>query len=96
METVRAALNAVSERLHDITETPRFEAELLLTHHLGWSRAKLLADLDSPMDIAALDPLVARRLNHEPIAYILGTWEFYSLELDTELRKKPRQIAGRA
>jgi release factor glutamine methyltransferase len=33
-------------------------------------------------DTAPLESLVLRRLAHEPVAYILGNWEFFSLEFD--------------
>lgn len=84
MSAVRATLNAVAERLAGVSETPDFEAELLLLHTTGWSRAQLLGRMDAEVDGERLEPLIARRLAHEPIAYILGAWEFYSLEVAVE------------
>ncbi len=84
MRTARETLSQIAQRLADVTETPQFEAELLLCHVTGWNRARLIARLDDPVDTSVLEPLVARREQAEPIAYILGTWEFYGLELAVE------------
>jgi len=81
MVTNAQRLAEITSRLAATSETPRLDAELLLAHALGCTRSRLLARLhepSAPRDL--LEPLVARRLNHEPIAYILGVWEFFSLE----------------
>jgi len=62
-----------------VTDTPRLDAEILLAHALGISRAQLLARLRDPCDAPGFDALLKRRLEHEPIAYILSEWEFFSL-----------------
>lgn len=60
----------------------RFDAEVLLAHHLGLSRLAMLQD---PGRLVAEDGrltmLVARRMRHEPVAYITGHREFWSLDL---------------
>lgn len=68
-----------SAQLAPITDTPRLEAELLLAHALNITRARLLARLRDTADVAPLAPLLARRLNHEPLSYIFGEWEFFGL-----------------
>ncbi len=74
-------LAASTQLLSTVSDTPRLDAELLLAQALGFSRARLLASLrDEVAAPRAFEVMLARRLNHEPIAYILGTWEFYSLE----------------
>lgn len=80
MPTVRSVLRETSQRLMSVSETPQFEAELLLTHVAGWNKAQLLMRLEEHFDAGTLEPLVKRRLAHEPSPYILGSWEFYSLE----------------
>ncbi len=64
------------------TSAPRLEAELLLARVLGCTRLRLYVDwnkmLEKP-ELAALRALVARRAQHEPVAYILGEREFWSL-----------------
>ena len=65
-------------------EDVRAEAWLLLAAATGRERAALMAgvggDLD-PVARARLDDMLARRLAREPMAYILGEKEFWSLRL---------------
>jgi release factor glutamine methyltransferase len=59
------------------------DAEVLLGHTLGISRETLLAQLDSslsPMQAARFAALLVRRIEREPIAYIVGRQEFWSLD----------------
>jgi release factor glutamine methyltransferase len=62
------------------TDNPRLEARLLLAHALGIPGAALIRDPDALADRAAYDSLIARRAAHEPLAYILGRREFWSLD----------------
>lgn len=80
MPTITAILSEAARRLADVTETPRLDAELLLAHALGYSRAQLLARGGEIVESPAFDEALARRLNHEPIAYITGHWEFFSID----------------
>ncbi len=60
------------------------EAELLLCHVLGVSRAWLYANADrvpGPEQSAGYTALLQRRRAGEPIAYLTGTREFWSLPL---------------
>ncbi len=63
---------------------PLREREWLLAHVLGWSRTQLLTHRDYPLtakqqhDYAAL---LAHLAGGEPLAYLLGRWEFWSLDL---------------
>lgn len=84
MPSVREALAEAADRLRAVTETPEFEAGLLARHAWGWSRARLVLDAREPADTASLEPLIRRRLAAEPIAYILGRWEFFSIDLAVE------------
>lgn len=64
-------------------DTPRLDAELLLAHALGVARLELLAR-PRPVPDAALarfEALLERRRAHEPVAYILGAREFWSLDI---------------
>jgi release factor glutamine methyltransferase len=61
-------------------ESPRLDAELLLAHALSCSRTKLYVDFDKPLsaeELARVKPLLQRRGQREPVAYILGVREFY-------------------
>ncbi len=70
-------------------ESPQLDAEVLLAHSLGISRSELYGWLDQRPEEAAgklFRSLVARRLLHEPVAYITGHKEFYGLELQVDRR----------
>ncbi|MDI9246183.1 peptide chain release factor N(5)-glutamine methyltransferase [Marinobacter sp. CHS3-4] len=65
-------------------ESPRLDAELLLSHLTGWSRTSFRAwpEREPSADIIELfNTLVQRRINGEPIAHLLGEQEFWSLRL---------------
>jgi len=61
----------------------RLDAEVLLAHHLGIQRLEMLRDVGRivTVDGGQLSLLIARRLRGEPIAYITGHKEFWSLDL---------------
>lgn len=64
-------------------DTPRLDAELLLADILGEPRLRMLMQ-EAPVSESqrqAFAVLLQRRQNHEPIAYILGRQEFWSLPL---------------
>lgn len=82
MATVREVLAETARRLADVTECPELEAGLLASHAWGWNRTRLILNAAEEADPTPLEPLILRRLGHEPIAYILGTWEFFSLEFE--------------
>jgi len=66
-------------------ESPRAAAELLLAHVLRLKRVDLYVRYDQPLIAAELEQyktLIKRRLDREPVAYILGTKEFWSLEFE--------------
>ena len=59
------------------------ENRILLCHATGLSRVQLITQSDRPLTLEEaqrLDALVARRLQGEPIAYIVGRREFFGLE----------------
>jgi len=80
MSSLSTFITASTQRLTDVTDTPRLDAELLIAHELGMPRSRMLAKIHDSIDVPGLEALLLRRLNHEPIAYILGTWEFFSLD----------------
>lgn len=78
---IRAALGEAAQRLADVSDTARLDAELLMAHALGVDRNMLLLrHLDDPVP-PGFDALVARRLGHEPVAYITGTRAFWTIDL---------------
>ncbi len=78
MGTIGEWLQSAEARLREVgVESARLEAALLAGFGLGWTRPELLTRLEREAPAEALDPLLARRLAHEPLAYILGYREFY-------------------
>jgi release factor glutamine methyltransferase len=81
-DTVRSALAHAAATLAG-DEASR-EAELLLQHALDRSRAWLFAHADDTIDAAGaarFRALVSRRATGEPLAYVTGRREFWSLDL---------------
>lgn len=69
--------------------SPRVDAELLLARALGLERIELYTGHDRPLtdaERAAARELVQRRGNREPLAYVLGDWDFRRLTLKTDSR----------
>ncbi|WP_284285948.1 peptide chain release factor N(5)-glutamine methyltransferase [Alicyclobacillus fastidiosus] len=70
----------------EVTHQTRAEAEQLVCEVMGWSRLSLLQHLtqEVPADSEALvEQAVERRLNGEPLAYILGHTHFYGRVFET-------------
>jgi release factor glutamine methyltransferase len=87
--TVRDALQAGAARLGAAdsvvgADTPRLDAEVLLRHVLGLSRAALFTHPERRLtadEEAQFWHLVDRRAAGEPVAYLTGRREFMGLEL---------------
>ncbi len=62
-------------------EQPLREARWLLGHALDLSQEALLADLAAVLDARDFEGLIARRAAREPLAFITGAREFWSLPL---------------
>jgi len=69
---------------HNI-DSPRATAEILLAHALNAKRIDLYLRYDQPLNFDERDrfkALIKRRLNREPVAYIVGCKEFWSMDLE--------------
>jgi release factor glutamine methyltransferase len=80
--TIRTLLARAVELL--ATESPRLDAELLLAASLGKNRSYLYTWPDEIPSVeiqARFRDLLARRAAGEPVAYLLGQREFWSLPL---------------
>src|SRR5690606_32099755 len=69
--------------------THRLDAEVLLAHILNLERIQLYIQHDRPLTTAEVDAYrraVARRAHREPVAYITGKREFFSIELLVDRR----------
>ncbi|MEK6773029.1 MAG: peptide chain release factor N(5)-glutamine methyltransferase [Bdellovibrionota bacterium] len=61
-------------------DSPRLDAELLLSHGLGLNRIDLYLKFEQPLkeeELQKLRTLVKRRAQGEPVAYILGEKDFF-------------------
>lgn len=76
---VARALRDAAIHLSASSDTPRLDAELLMAHALGVSRSDLLLRHTAGAVPDGFAALLARRLDHEPVAYILGEQEFFGL-----------------
>ncbi len=81
MNDIHGALSEAARQLSTVSDTARLDAELLMAHALGVSReVMLLLRLDDEMP-AAFEGLLMRRLSFEPVAYITGTRDFWTISL---------------
>src|SRR4030042_1925249 len=85
--TIQKLLSWVAEYLKNKgVDSPRLSAELLLSYVLGLKRIELYTQFDKIVteeQLGRLHDLVERAGRSEPIAYLAGKTEFYSLELET-------------
>ncbi len=68
-------------------DSPRLSAQLLLAHVLDLSRLDLLLAMDtqvSPDQLRRFEALIKRRRAGEPVAYLLGTKEFFGLDFSVD------------
>ena len=82
--SIEIALRQAADELSAVSESPRLDAELLLSRAIDMPRAYLFAHPEETLDAASLhrfEATLSRRLAGEPIAYISGFKEFWSMEL---------------
>jgi release factor glutamine methyltransferase len=88
--TVLAALTWTAQRFEQAQiQSARLDAELLLCAATGLNRVGLYVAHDRPLDEterARYRELVKRRLEGEPVAYLSGEQEFWSLPLRVDSR----------
>lgn len=84
MQTISHWARGATEKLAMVDiSTARLDTEILLAHVMGVDRAWLIAHGDEELEslkVRKLESLLRRRLDHEPIAYIVGRKEFYGRE----------------
>ena len=87
---VARALAETTDRLEAAgCDSPRVDAEILVSHVLGTSRSELALEPKRKLardEAAGLEALVARRELREPLAYVLGEWGFRRLTLTVDAR----------
>ncbi|HET6998622.1 MAG TPA: HemK/PrmC family methyltransferase [Solirubrobacterales bacterium] len=88
--TISAVLDAAAERIAAAgVENARRDAEILVADAIGVKPEQLSVDSagEVPADVAAaIEERVARRVDREPMAYILGRAPFRSLEIAVDER----------
>lgn len=81
-QTLSDALHTATTMLSRISSSARLDAELLLQHVTGLSRVNFRSSPERELPAAAgwsFQQLVMRRAKGEPVAYICGQQEFWSL-----------------
>ena len=82
--TIKELLNVTSDYLtKKEIESPRLTAEILLAYLLNRTRIKLYLNFDQPLregEVSGYRNLIRRRVDGEPLQYITGTQEFWSLD----------------
>jgi len=83
--TIRQAIKDAERRLGQKGFlSPGLDAEILLAFCLETDRTGLFRDMDrpvAPQELQSFNGFVERRLRGEPVAYIVGRKEFWSLDL---------------
>lgn len=81
---IEVALADAVERLTAVSDSPRLDAELLLARALDVPRSYLFAHPEDELDAAAsmrFSTTIENRAAGEPLAYITGEKEFWSMSL---------------
>jgi release factor glutamine methyltransferase len=80
----------IAQALHDLTArfreagiaSPRLDAEVLVSHIMDLDRHRLITDAAAGLtesECSELEAMARRRIEGEPVAYLVGEKEFYSL-----------------
>ncbi|MHC4075925.1 MAG: peptide chain release factor N(5)-glutamine methyltransferase [Planctomycetota bacterium] len=84
--TIKKLLDWITDHLSSRgIDSPRLTAELLLSYILQMQRIELYTHFNTIVEKASLDKLhelVSRAGQNEPVAYLIGRCEFYSIELE--------------
>ena len=79
-----AAIADATDRLRDVSDSPRLDAEILLCRTINMPRAYLFAHPEDTLDELTIDrfeDVLGRREAGVPMAYIMGIKDFWSHEL---------------
>ena len=78
-----AAIADATERLSQVSESPRLDAEILLCRTIDMPRSYLFAHPEDELDditLGRFEEVLQRREDGAPMAYIMGVREFWSQE----------------
>jgi release factor glutamine methyltransferase len=82
--TIDQIIHQAIKQLAATSSTPRLDAEVLLKHVAGLTRTALITRANerlSPEHEEQLNGLIIRRARGEPVAYLTGWREFWSIDL---------------
>lgn len=83
--TYQSILQTTRKQLQEFEiENPTLECHEILCHCSGLTKAELFRDLSTEISesvVTEIQALVKRRLQNEPLAYLLEEWDFYGLTL---------------
>ena len=82
--SIADAIAETTARLRAVSESARLDAEILIARAIDMPRSYVFAHPEDELDadaVARLEGTVQRRMSGEPMAYISGFKEFWSLEL---------------
>jgi release factor glutamine methyltransferase len=88
MTSVAACLDDLILRLRSCSDTPELDAQVLLARTLERPRSWVAAHPEArlnPATAAALESSIQRLERGEPLPYVLGEWEFFSLPFEVTL-----------
>ena len=88
--SVRELLKITAAYLQEkAIDSPRLAAEVLLAYQLGINRVTLYLNFDQPLtenEVSGYRSLIKRRVRREPLQYITGVQEFWSLDFKVDPR----------
>lgn len=79
--SITEALRLATQKLSTTSDSARLDAELLMAYALGLGRADMIMRKDDLEIPELFEHLLNRRAACEPIAYIIGTQDFWDLTL---------------
>jgi release factor glutamine methyltransferase len=84
LSSAASILRAAAQQLTAVSSSPQLDAQWLLEHVTHWTRTGMISDpqLEVTADqLARFQSLVERRARGEPLAYLIGSRDFWSLTL---------------
>ncbi|HTD73704.1 MAG TPA: peptide chain release factor N(5)-glutamine methyltransferase [Steroidobacteraceae bacterium] len=82
--TIAETVKSAAQRLDAHSDSPRLDAEILLSTMLGMPRSALIARAEEPLEVdqqRAYADLIRQRAGGTPVAYLTGNREFWSMPL---------------
>ncbi len=82
--TLKEAVDIAGTKLSPLSDSPKLDAQLLLCHACNFEPTKIIAHPEKELDDREREKFLSnlrRRARGEPLAYITGSKEFWSLEL---------------